>query len=134
MTEPKNINDLLTEWADAKRNADAWTVREKALRNEIFTLAFPTPIPGTNKVRIDFGMALIGDYRINYQIDKAAMEASRGFIPGEVFDSVINFRPEVRDGAWRKLSDENKKLFGPFITEKPGTPGLEVKPQNKVRW
>lgn len=135
MTEAtKSIAELLSEWYEAKQQADAWKVKELELRNAIFKAAFPNPTFGTNKIKIEHGMALIGDYRMNYRIDRPAMEESRGFIPVDMFDSVISYRPEVKAGGWNKLDDENKKLFGTFITETPGTPGLEIKPQNKVRW
>ena len=128
------LDKLLTQWHEAVQQADHWKIKEMALRKQIFDGMFIDPKVGTNKIKIAHGMALIGDYRINYKIDKPALEASRGFIPANILDDIISYRPEVRDGAWRKLDDEGKKLFGGVITETPGSPGLELKPQNKVRW
>lgn len=130
----KNLEAKLTAWHEAKTAADHWTARERTLRAEIFQAAFPKPVYGTNKIKLPHDMALVGDFRINYKIDRAGLEAASPLIPAETLDAVINYRPEVRDGAWRKLTGEERKLFAPFITETPGTPGLEIKPANKVRW
>lgn len=139
MTEenPLDLNALdvlLTDWHEAEKQKNYWVEKERILRQQIFERAFAQPKIGTNKVRISHGMALIGDYRINYRIDQAALEASRGFIPPETFDAVVNYRPEIRNSAYRKLEPKTQLLFSPFVTETPGTPGLEIKPANKVRW
>lgn len=132
-------NDLefsakIDEWYKAAQQAAHWTETEKRLRAEIFNTAFPKPTPGTNKVRIAHQMALVGDYRINYRIDRPGLEASRSLIPVDVFEAVVNYRPEIKDGAYRKLDMDTRKLFSPFVTETPGTPGLEIKAASKVRW
>jgi len=143
-TKQKSINELLDEWFPIAKQLDDLAMKEKELRNLIFARAFPSPVSGTNKVKIDHGMALIGDYRINYKIDQPAMEATLSELrstPGPHFDAqvalienLIKYRPEVRTGEFKKLDKEGHKLVGSFITQTPGTPGLEVKPQNKVRW
>lgn len=125
---------LLDEWYEAKQNAEQWAQKEVALRKQIFAEAFPSPDVGTNKVKLPHGMALIGTYRMNYRIDQAALEESRSLIPAETLEAVINYRPEIRDGKFRALSDEEQLLFAPFVTITPGTPGLEIKSAKKVRW
>lgn len=134
-TPPFDMEAALTAWDEAKRNMDAWTIKERALRQQIFAVAFPEPKVGTNKLKISHGMALIGDYRINYRIDKPLLEAMANdpkIVP--VIAEVIAYRPEVKDGAWRKLPTTDKMLIAEAITETPGLPGIELKPQNKVRW
>lgn len=137
MTDLKNdsnFNNCLDAWHTAVKNAEYWKNQELTLRNEIFGTAFPNPTPGTNKIRIAHDMALIGDHRINYRIDQPGLDAGRSLIPAQIFDAVIGYTPRVRDAAYRKLSDDDRKLFSDFITEKPGTPGIEIKPASKVRW
>ncbi len=128
------LDKLLTDWVKAEANATHWAQEELTLRKKIFEGNFKNPVAGMNKLKIGHGMALIGDYRLNYTIDKAVLEESRGFIPAALLDEIISYRPEVKGGAFRKLSADDKKHFAAIITEKPGTPGLELKPQNKVRW
>lgn len=136
-TKQKTINELLDAWYPVAKQLNELTLREKELRNEIFARAFPSPQLGTNKVKIDHGMALIGDYRMNYRIDQPAMEATlsaAGDNERALIENLIKYRPEVRPGEFKKLDAEALKVVGHFITQTPGTPGLEVKPQNKVRW
>lgn len=130
-----DLDSVLTQWDEAKRNADLWTVKERTLRQQIFNHMFTDPKVGTNKVRISHGMALIGDYKINYRIDRPLLE-SMGSDPElqPILAQFISYKPEVRDGAWRSLSDNERKRVAAAITEVPGLPGLEIKPQNKVRW
>lgn len=125
---------LLDEWYEAKQNAEQWALKEVNLRKQIFAEAFPSPDVGANKVKLPHGMALVGTYRLNYRIDQAALEESKSLIPAETFETVVSYRPEIRDGKFRALSDEEQLLFTPFVTITPGTPSLEIKSAKKVRW
>lgn len=130
----EEFNTKLDAWHNARQQAEYWKNQEAMLRVAIFGEAFPKPEIGTNKVRIAHDMALIGDHRINYRIDQPGLEATRPEIPAALFDSVISYSPKVKDGAYRKLSPADLAIFAHFITETPGTPGLEIKPASKVRW
>lgn len=127
---------LLEKWHEAEANAAHWKEEENALRIKIFGEAFgDEPKAGKdNKIRLPYDMALIGDYRINYTIDQAALDTSRQLIDPAVFDSVISYRPSVKAAAFRDLDDDTRRPFTNFITAAPGTPGLEIKPASKVRW
>lgn len=131
----EELNNLLTQWHEAKQQADHFNALENSLRRRIFNGLFPNPSPNkTNKVRLPHDMALIGDYRLNYKIDDPAMQASRTLIDPALFDEVITFRPSVRDAAFRELTSEQRQPFTNFITVTPGTPGIELKPATSVRW
>jgi hypothetical protein len=143
-TKQKTINELLDAWYPVAKQLSDLTLKEKELRKEIFARAFPSPELGTNKVKIDHGMALIGDYRMNYKIDRPMMEQTISMLRQTtgveaqqqvaLIENLITYRPEVRPGEFKKLTPEGFKVVGSFITQTPGTPGLEVKPQSKVRW
>jgi ATP-dependent helicase YprA (DUF1998 family) len=123
------IQAKLTEWYTLAQQVVALADQEKALRKEIFDLAFPKPKPGTsNRFPLGFGKDLQADYRLNYKVDKEAMAEARANIPEDVFNEVIKFRPEVSGSKYRGLSDNMKGVFAGFITETPGTPGLEIVP------
>lgn len=129
-------DSLVTEWQEAAKQSDYWQQREKELRVQLFKLGFPKPEYGTNKIRISHGMALIGDYRMNYRIDRPLLEsASSEPSLRPLLDRVVAYRPEVRPGEFRKLTKPELLQVAAIITETPSpTPGLELKPQNKVRW
>lgn len=144
--EVKDLNTLLDEWFTTKAQLDALDITEKALRLEVynrFTELHKAQYPtveikrGTNKVKIDHGMALVIDHRINYSIDRAGLEATiaaAGDNEKTVIESIISYSPKVKDAAFEKLAPEDLQIVTPFITAKPGLPGIEIKPQNKVRW
>lgn len=130
-----DLDDLITEWHKIKSELDHLVLKERELRTELFKRAFPKPTRGTNKIKISHGMALIGDYRLNYTVDRAILDdhlQNPEIAP--IIHEVINFQPMVREGAFYKLGDNSRKLIADMITEKPGLPGLEIKAASKVRW
>ena len=130
-----NLDAMITEWYELAEKLNPLIQRERELRTAIFKQAFPEPNRGTNKVRISHGMALVGDYRLNYTVDRPLLqEKLNDPAIAPIIHEIINFSPLVREGAFYKLSDEDRSLVADMITEKPGTPGLEIKPANKVRW
>lgn len=131
------IGELLNEWYPLRDELDALKTKESALRRQIFELAFKDPKFGTNKARISHGMALIATHKANYRVDRPALETvlqNAGDNERALIDSVISYKPEVRDGAFRALAVEDANIIANFVTQTPGLPTLEVKPQNKVRW
>lgn len=134
-TIPATLDDQITAWVEAEKAKVFWEQREKELRLHIFASNFASPTPGMNKVKIGHGMALVGDYRLNYKVDKPLLtELLKEPVTAGVFDEILTYKPEVSGSKFRKLDDDRKRLVAPAITETPGTPGLEVKPQSKVRW
>lgn len=143
---PKPINDLLDEWFVLKNQLDAMTTKENALRKEIFDRFVPMlaeqfpnkPLKrGMNKVKIDHGMALVIDHRLNFKIDRPLLEATlaaAGDNERAILDSVISYSPKIKESAFEALEGNDLQLVTPFVTVTPGLPGIEIKPQNKVRW
>ena len=138
MTEqPKSLSDLLTDWHAAKANSTYWEAEEMRLRKLIFGSNFDEQTRGTQKKKIEHGMALIGKAGFNYRIDRPGLEAAltnSGDNERAVIDSIISYSPKVKEAAFEELSAEDKVIVSPFITVGPGAPTIELKPQNQVRW
>lgn len=135
LTSVFDLDAKLTQWTNAKAQADAWAQIEKDLRTEIFAHEFPTPERGTNKKKINHGMALVAKYGFNYRIDRPMLETlMQDSNVAPLINDVISFSPKVKDAAWEALSADDKKLLAPMLTETPAMPSIEIKPQNKVRW
>jgi hypothetical protein len=124
----------LTAWHTAVNNANYWKAEEMRLRKQIFSEAFPSPVIGTNKIRLPHAMALVAKYKLNYKLDRAGLEAARSLIKPEIFDAVVSYSPSLKDAAYRDLPGDDRKLFASFVTETPGAPDLEIVPASKVRW
>lgn len=135
------IADQIAKWEEAQKYARQWTTIELVLRNLLFKTQFADPKPGTNKNKVEAyrdgeQLAVVGDHKINLSLDKegwlAAVKAKT--ISDTLADSVVSWSPKVKDAAYRKLSADELKLVAPFVTEKPGTPGLEIKIASTLRW
>lgn len=132
------LTTLLDQWDHANKQASHWKTEEMRLRKLLFGTAFPDAKDrGTYKFRLPYEMALIGEFKLNYSVDRAALEETlkiAGDNERAVIDSVISYSPKVKEAAFEKLSVDDQKIFGEFVTIKPGAPALEIKPQSKVRW
>lgn len=130
----EELEKKLADWLEAKDAAAQWTEIELTLRQELFTSQFPAPKVGSNKVKLgtihpyNSEMALIGNHKLNYSIDRAAMEASKSLVEPGLMDKVISWSPKVKDTAFRALEGKDAEVFSSFITEKVGSPALELKP------
>lgn len=133
-----NITDqVITDWKEAAEKAAFWKDREMELRKLIFAGLFPNPVEGSgNKLRIGHGMAMQATYKINRSVNKDMLNEIRASSDNiaPLIAKVINFKPELRVGEWKKLDKEDILLLAPAITEKPGSPELELKPAAKIRW
>lgn len=137
------IDQQVRKWEEAVKFARQWALIELTMRNAIFKTQFAAPKPGTNKTRPTGllnadgeQLAIVGDHKINLSLDKegwlAAVKAK--LISDKLADSVVSWSPKVKDAAYRKLDADDMKKVAPFVTEKPGTPGLEIKIASTLRW
>lgn len=139
-TLPLTLAEKLQKWLEAANYAEQWAEIEVTLRKELFNENFPAPKPGDNKMKVGLiggiEMAMVGKYNLNYKLDRPGWESSvtNGLIPKELADKLVSYSPKVKDGAFRKLTDEELKKVSDFITETPGTPGLELKPAKGMRF
>lgn len=127
---PEDLDKDLSEWKKAEQQAKQWADRELELRNKIFARCFPNPVPGTkeNKFKLPLGYTLVGDYRLNYKVDRALLNAAMAEPEiRPIIDEIITFDPRVSGSKFRGLSDNERKMISAMITETPGTPALEIK-------
>lgn len=145
MEEPKfdingeyDRNAALQRWYFLQQKineAAPYVEEEKRLRLHIFGQEFPNAERTQNAKRVEFGMALVGKPRTNWSVDRPAVEeaikSNSNIKP--LIEEVIDFAPKVRDGAYEKLSDDDKLAIAPFLTARPGTPEMELRPQKGVK-
>lgn len=125
--QPNPFVAKVSEWYALSTQVAELTKREKALRQEIFGAAFPNLQSGSDRVPLGYGRDLKGEAVVNYTVDREEMKANSHLLPADVFSSVMKFTPEVRAGALKAIADEEqKRVFGMFITAKPGLPKLEI--------
>lgn len=129
--EGMTLNQAIQEWWMVDQHRRDVQARELALRNRIFGEAFPAPTEGSagNKMPLDEGWILQGDYKINRTVDEAMVHALRGMGDNvaTIVDGVIRWKPELKLKEWKALDADTRKLLAEMVIEKPGTPTLEVK-------
>lgn len=135
-------------WYEMQDQLDKLKKSETLLRSRLFKGLFKDPKEGVNDLRLtdlyalagmpDDGHVLKGTHKINRSVDKAALTANQADIrekhPGIKLDEVIEWKPELRVGVYKKLTAEEQLIVDRCLTIKPGMPELEVvlpKPRGK---
>lgn len=127
------LKTLLAEWHEVKHAAAALVEKERVLRSEIFGKAFPTPEEGSkyNKLDLEDGWMLQGDYKINRRIDEAALGEVQKQMDPIMFNRAFRFKPELSKSGFKDLADDQKAIAAQAIIASPGTPGLEIVQKKK---
>lgn len=102
---------------------------ELDMRLRLFSGAFANPVEGTNSHKLPDGRVLKGQYKINRYINEEVLPATLAALRERGVantDALVRYKPELAKREWNSLSEENKLLFSPAITAKPGTPSFEI--------
>lgn len=116
--------DLLIEWMQAAAELRELKEREQELRKAVIRQLFPSPVKGLNKRQLDAERELHATFRVNYKVDKAAIM----HVDPALRDSVIEWKPSVKESVYNKLDHSAKLQLADAITVTPGLPSLEIKP------
>lgn len=118
----------LEQWNNLKSQLVDLTDKERALRIELFGLAFPKPEEGSkyNKLDLPNGYMLQGDYKINRRVDEAALGTVQKQMDPIAFGRAFRFKPELSNSGFKDLNDEQKKIASQAIIAAPGTPTLAI--------
>lgn len=118
----------ISAWNNVAKKLAPLIAEEKELRKALFSKYFTAPREGTNAITLGFGKELKAKYPINRKINEEALDAAsvNKLITPELLHEVIKYKPSLSVGAYKDLTDDQKKLFADIITEEPGTPALEI--------
>ena len=125
----KDVADL-QRWEALAEQASMLRVQELALRKELVARLFVDPKEGTNSLTLPtFGWKLVMQHVITRTVDVATLTASKEALRAAEIsvDALIRYKPELSVSAFRKLTDEQHKLFDNVLVSKPGCPSLEIK-------
>lgn len=117
---------MLDEWIAVKTDLERLKKREADLRKKLFDGAFPAPIEGVNTVELSDGSIVKGTYKINRTVDEAALQAVKENLPAEKSARLVIFKPQLSLTEYRKLTDEERKIFDAALIVRPGSVSLEV--------
>ena len=124
----ETLDQKLARWYTLKADVARLTADESALRMEIFGEAFKNPPEkGTVRHSIGYGKDLKATCKLNYSIDKQALEVAKVELPADVLAQVLKYKPEVNEAGLNAITDpKHKALVASFVTSKPGLPSLEI--------
>lgn len=116
------------EWYTLKQQMETIKEREAELRKKIFSAYFAEAHEGTNKLELQGGYKLNGKRVISRTIDKGAMVSLTPELQaaGIRLDDIVEWKPSLKLSMYRKLSEEQTKLFDQILVIKDGMPGLEI--------
>jgi hypothetical protein len=118
----------LYEWFNTQAELARLKSKEALLRSKVFKGFFKDPKEGTNKAPLGDGYELKATHVINRSVQKPVLTTLTETLrtAGIPVDDLIEWKPELKVGAYRKLSEEQLKLFDQCLVIKPGTPALEI--------
>lgn len=108
--------------------------KEWDLRNKIYQGLFEKPVEGTNNYVLPDGWVLKATRTVNRSIDEPAMEAMRKGLAkaGIVLDDLIERKPTLKISAYRKLTDEQRRMVDCFLVIKDGAPSMKIQLPKKA--
>lgn len=128
--------DTIVAWTEAKKaldNAKAEELKHRLLI--VQTAPFnPDKEEGGQTIKLGEGWKLALDKPMDYKMEPkdipgvvAAMKSLAAANPLAA-EGLIRWEPVMSVSAYKKLSEEEKKILAPVVTIKPGTPTIELKP------
>lgn len=152
--------DLLTqedmvEWFETAKQLADLKSKEMLLRLKIFKHYFPTPVEGTNSVSLPDGYIVKGVFKIQRDIDPAALEALQKLTVGDAYemlksygmvvegvdpalpllafmklspDKLVKYDPALAIKEYRALTEEQRRIFEQCMVIKAGSPSLAIAP------
>ncbi len=127
---PAALKPALDEWRSLVEWIEKAKPREMELRRTLAEVFFPNPVEGVNRIITEDGFEFTLEHKINRTIDEAALAPVMAELPeSSPFRNpgvLITWKPVLVLGGLRVMPDEERKIFSQAMTEKPGTPSLEV--------
>lgn len=130
----KAMIQAIQAWDAAKNALEVAKTNELNERlNVIKTVPFTTKEEGGQTLKLGAGWKLALNKPLTYTADKdtsvvsAGLNALGAVNPGAAAE-LARWEAVISSGAYKKLSDAEKTIVAAFISIKPGTPSLELKP------
>lgn len=118
---------LLMEWEGQKGELAKAKSNEMSLRKAISNTLFPDGREGTNKCFVD-DVEVSAVLKTNRSVDKGRLSAyAEEFREYNInVDALITYKPELKVGEYRKLSDQQRAVFNQALTISEGAPDIKL--------
>lgn len=133
---PDVTQEDISEWWRIQQQLSDLKTKESLLRNRIFKAKFQNPVEGTNKFPLADGWQINATHVVNRSIDRAALASmSEEFAKLHInVADLVEYKPELKIGAYRKLTAEQQRTFDSALVIKDGTPQMKIElPKRAVK-
>ena len=118
------FEDALARWEELNKVLPDLKAEEMALRKRLVSGVFPEGSEGTTKQEMPDGRTLKAVHKIYRNVDTEA--ADKLDLSPAKKAKVFRKKYDLRISAFRAMDDDDKKKLSAVITERPGTPSLEI--------
>lgn len=128
---PEQAYEQLQTWFGMQQQLGQLKTAEVLARGNIAGYYFPEPEEGTNRFDIGGGYDLKLDHKVNRTVDEAALlnvTAAQVKALKLPMDELFVQKWELKTGAYRTLTDEQRLFVDALLDIKPGTPALSIVP------
>jgi hypothetical protein len=128
-------NDLPTlgaAWESASLRLEAAKAEEAVLRKQVIEAAFNRLEVGTNKRELVPGIVLSAVLKQTIAAERDSDKTYTSFIhhmsylPGDVREELVTWKPEISMSAYKRLTDDQRKIVDHVVVIKDATPSLSV--------
>lgn len=125
-----DINHLIMEWSSIKTELGALRERESTLRRYLLDHFFGTVVgaEGRKSVELGAGYKLSANFGQDRKVDHAAMISVVNELreAGIDTENIVEYEAKLALKVYRKLSDQQRKLFDSCLIIKDKSPTLEL--------
>jgi hypothetical protein len=128
---PEQAFEQLQVWYGMQQQLASLKTAEFMQRGRMATFYFTEPEEGTNRFGLGGGFDLKLDYKINRNVDEAALltvTAEQVAALKLPMDKLFKWKPELAVGEYRKLNDKQREFVDSLLDIKPGSPTLSIVP------
>lgn len=118
----------VAKWYNLQKQLAQVKDEEMALRNKIFKGLFKDPVEGVNKFPLSDGWILNADRTINRKVleDILTTMSPKLREAGINPEVLVKWEPELSITEYRKLTEDERKLFDQVLEIKDGSPQMKI--------
>jgi hypothetical protein len=117
---------LLADWQEVKEQRDAFTARERVLRDRVVKSFFPMLAEATSTADLGDGWKLKAVGKINRTVKLDENFPWPAWLTPDHFSKLFPEKRTLAEGEWKQLSTLEKASLSALVTEKEGTSSLEI--------
>jgi len=121
-----DIKERFRVWREMAAKLKRLKADEMTARKSIVDEFFPNAKKGTSRVTAaDYELKCVVKY--NASVDTSVLLAIKDTLTAEE-RACIEWKPSLKEGAYNKLSQEQRARLAEAVTFKPASPALEITP------